>query len=109
MGCRRWPTMPPPWPTKRCGPWASNNPPDVRRSERLLSPDSFNDYARVPTAGRAVESAMSSQREIRLNAFDMNCVGHQSPGLWPIRATAPGSIKTSSIGSTWRVCWSGAS
>jgi FMN-dependent oxidoreductase (nitrilotriacetate monooxygenase family) len=21
-------------------------------------------------------------REIRLNAFDMNCVGHQSPGLW---------------------------
>ena len=20
--------------------------------------------------------------EIRLNAFDMNCVGHQSPGLW---------------------------
>ncbi|KOR02215.1 LLM class flavin-dependent oxidoreductase [Pluralibacter gergoviae] len=25
---------------------------------------------------------MTSQREIRLNAFDMNCVGHQSPGLW---------------------------
>ncbi|MEC5318972.1 LLM class flavin-dependent oxidoreductase [Brenneria populi subsp. brevivirga] len=25
---------------------------------------------------------MSSQREILLNAFDMNCVGHQSPGLW---------------------------
>ena len=22
------------------------------------------------------------QRQIRLNAFDMNCVGHQSPGLW---------------------------
>ena len=21
-------------------------------------------------------------REIRFNAFDMNCVGHQSPGLW---------------------------
>ncbi|MEX5613835.1 LLM class flavin-dependent oxidoreductase, partial [Pseudomonas syringae] len=21
-------------------------------------------------------------RQIRLNAFDMNCVGHQSPGLW---------------------------
>jgi alkanesulfonate monooxygenase SsuD/methylene tetrahydromethanopterin reductase-like flavin-dependent oxidoreductase (luciferase family) len=21
-------------------------------------------------------------KEIRLNAFDMNCVGHQSPGLW---------------------------
>ncbi|RMS46337.1 hypothetical protein ALP71_05420, partial [Pseudomonas coronafaciens pv. garcae] len=21
-------------------------------------------------------------RKIRLNAFDMNCVGHQSPGLW---------------------------
>ncbi|WP_394550572.1 5,10-methylene tetrahydromethanopterin reductase [Pantoea sp. SGAir0180] len=25
---------------------------------------------------------MPKQREIRLNAFDMNCVGHQSPGLW---------------------------
>ncbi|HET6305830.1 MAG TPA: LLM class flavin-dependent oxidoreductase [Rhodopila sp.] len=22
------------------------------------------------------------QRQIRLNAFDMNCIGHQSPGLW---------------------------
>ena len=21
-------------------------------------------------------------QQIRLNAFDMNCVGHQSPGLW---------------------------
>jgi long-chain alkane monooxygenase len=21
-------------------------------------------------------------REIRFNAFDMNCVGHQSPALW---------------------------
>jgi long-chain alkane monooxygenase len=21
-------------------------------------------------------------KEIRFNAFDMNCVGHQSPGLW---------------------------
>ncbi|BDH46922.1 hypothetical protein TUM12370_29660 [Salmonella enterica subsp. enterica serovar Choleraesuis] len=25
---------------------------------------------------------MPVKREIRLNAFDMNCVGHQSPGLW---------------------------
>ncbi|MGF9660969.1 LLM class flavin-dependent oxidoreductase [Arthrobacter crystallopoietes] len=24
----------------------------------------------------------SPQRHIRFNAFDMNCVGHQSPGLW---------------------------
>jgi FMN-dependent oxidoreductase (nitrilotriacetate monooxygenase family) len=24
----------------------------------------------------------SKQKPIRLNAFDMNCVGHQSPGLW---------------------------
>lgn len=22
------------------------------------------------------------KKEIRLNAFDMNCVSHQSPGLW---------------------------
>ena len=27
-------------------------------------------------------------RQIRLNAFDMNCVGHQSPGLWPNFAKA---------------------
>ncbi|GHG56965.1 reductase [Sinomonas cellulolyticus] len=26
--------------------------------------------------------ASNSQRQIRFNAFDMNCVGHQSPGLW---------------------------
>jgi FMN-dependent oxidoreductase (nitrilotriacetate monooxygenase family) len=25
---------------------------------------------------------MTMARQIRLNAFDMNCVGHQSPGLW---------------------------
>ena len=25
---------------------------------------------------------IAHRREIRLNAFDMNCVGHQSPGLW---------------------------
>src|SRR5262244_1052693 len=25
---------------------------------------------------------MEMAKEIRLNAFDMNCVGHQSPGLW---------------------------
>jgi len=24
----------------------------------------------------------AGMKEIRLNAFDMNCVGHQSPGLW---------------------------
>src|SRR5580698_7687677 len=24
----------------------------------------------------------SMARQIRFNAFDMNCVGHQSPGLW---------------------------
>ncbi|OLP52901.1 5,10-methylene tetrahydromethanopterin reductase [Rhizobium rhizosphaerae] len=27
-------------------------------------------------------SNSKGQREIRLNAFDMSCVGHQSPGLW---------------------------
>ncbi len=40
---------------------------------------------------------MSSQREIRLNAFDMNCVGHQSPGLWAHPRIAPGSIKRSGV------------
>lgn len=27
-------------------------------------------------------STTPTQRQIRFNAFDMNCVGHQSPGLW---------------------------
>jgi hypothetical protein len=31
-------------------------------------------------AGRSKGDQMP--RQIRLNAFDMNCVGHQSPGLW---------------------------
>src|SRR5437762_13696479 len=31
-------------------------------------------------AGRSERDQMPKQ--IRLNAFDMNCVGHQSPGLW---------------------------
>src|ERR1700730_9843023 len=31
-------------------------------------------------AGRSKRDQMP--RQIRLNAFDMNCVGHQSPGLW---------------------------
>src|SRR5438445_11771495 len=30
--------------------------------------------------GRSKRDQMPKQ--IRLNAFDMNCVGHQSPGLW---------------------------
>lgn len=29
-----------------------------------------------------VQSPQASQRQIRFNAFDMNCVAHQSPGLW---------------------------
>src|SRR5258707_14372774 len=33
-----------------------------------------------PAAGRSKRDKMPKQ--IRLNAFDMNCVGHQSPGLW---------------------------
>jgi hypothetical protein len=27
-------------------------------------------------------SALRVTRVIRFNAFDMNCVAHQSPGLW---------------------------
>ncbi len=52
---------------------------------------------------------MSSQREIRLNAFDMNCVGHQSPGLWAHPLIALGSIKIWSTGWIRRGCWSAAS
>jgi hypothetical protein len=34
-------------------------------------------------------------KQTRLNAFDMNCVGHRSPGLWTHprdRAEAPRNI-----------------
>lgn len=27
-------------------------------------------------------NAQRSRRHVRFNAFDMNCVGHQSPGPW---------------------------
>src|ERR1700686_5035676 len=30
----------------------------------------------------ATDRAHPMPKQIRLNAFDMNCVGHQSPGLW---------------------------
>src|ERR1051325_1940585 len=33
-------------------------------------------------AGRPPQVYGRGMREIRLNAFEMNCVGHQSPGLW---------------------------
>ena len=39
-------------------------------------------------------------REIRLNAFDMNCVGHQSPAYGGIRATVPTSTIHCATGQT---------
>ena len=40
-------------------------------------------------------------RQIRLNAFDMNCVGHQSPGLWTHPRTAPAFTTRSTTGLSW--------
>ncbi len=37
-------------------------------------------------------------KEIRLNAFEMNCVAHQSPGLWRHRGIGRGIIAASIIG-----------
>ena len=49
-------------------------------------------------------------REIRFNAFDMNCVAHQSPGLWRASATtAPGIQGSRLLDRARRSCWSGAS
>src|ERR1700709_1688331 len=31
---------------------------------------------------RTPNGSQPMTRQIRFNAFDMNCVGHQSPGLW---------------------------
>jgi hypothetical protein len=38
------------------------------------------EFGQVDRARVAYEGVMPKQ--IRLNAFDMNCAGHQSPGLW---------------------------
>ena len=43
-------------------------------------------------------------KTIRFNAFEMNCVGHQSPGLGPIRATGRGNTRISTTGPTSRAC-----
>ncbi len=52
---------------------------------------------------------MSSQREIRLNAFDMNCVGHQSPGLWTHPRDRSWQYKDLDYWVDWRVCWNAVS
>ncbi len=36
----------------------------------------------MPTAASPDTPALPCPKQIRLNAFDMNCVAHQSPGLW---------------------------
>jgi hypothetical protein len=41
-------------------------------------------------------------KKIRVNAFDMNCVGHIQHGSGPIRATARPSTTRSNTGRTWR-------
>ncbi len=74
--------MPLTWRRKRYSRSGSRRTPDVLRTEYLSFFSLIHFAACAPATGRAMEIAMSSQREIRLNAFDMNCVGHQSPGLW---------------------------
>ena len=39
-------------------------------------------------------------KEIRLNAFDMKCVGHIQHGMWTIRAIARPSTTQSNTGRT---------
>ena len=48
-------------------------------------------------------------KEIRLNAFDMNCVGHIQHGCGRIRAIARPSTIPSNTGRIWRDWWSAAS
>jgi hypothetical protein len=48
-------------------------------------------------------------KEIRLNAFDMNCVGHIQHGMWTIRAIARPSTTQSNTGRIWRAWRNGAS
>ena len=44
---------------------------------------SEHDISRTETGFiQAGQSEETGRRQIRFNAFDMNCVGHQSPGLW---------------------------
>ncbi len=74
--------MPLTWRRKRYSRSGSRRTPDVLRTEYLSFFSLIPSAAFAPATGRAMEIAMSSQRDIRLNAFDMTCVGHQSPGLW---------------------------
>src|SRR5262249_15533448 len=51
-----------------------------------VTPDASSDYAvrsnRAKLASGKMLRGLRMAKEIRLNAFAMNCVGHQSPGLW---------------------------
>ena len=64
-----------------------------RRCPPCLRRPGYRDHPallqRTPVGGRgAGRRAMARCEKIRLNAFEMNCVAHQSPGLWRTRATA---------------------
>jgi hypothetical protein len=41
------------------------------------------DRVTAPQGAKPKEDPRHMPRPIRLDAFDMNCVVHQSPGLWP--------------------------
>ena len=55
---------------------ARSDPLEIQGRRRLLA------QRHQPAAPRRHLGGACSMKTIALNAFDMNCVGHQSPGLW---------------------------
>jgi alkanesulfonate monooxygenase SsuD/methylene tetrahydromethanopterin reductase-like flavin-dependent oxidoreductase (luciferase family) len=53
---------------------------------------------------RAGDHLMAKQ--ILLNAFNMNCIGHINHGLWTHPRDTSTQYKTSTTGPTWHACWS---
>jgi hypothetical protein len=54
----------------------------VRRRGRACDHGDRATALAATARGPRLEIVMTARKQIRFNAFDMNCVAHQSPGLW---------------------------
>src|SRR4051812_12818490 len=64
---------------------AFNQPIGIRSRQEVAAV--LEEFALIKPAGcnnfrPAAQSSAIMKKQIRLNAFAMNCVAHQSPGLW---------------------------
>jgi len=89
-----------------CPPLARIGLAKTRRNATISANSPAFDRLRITRRARRASRLSIMKKQIRLNAFAMNCVAHQSPGLWTIRATAPPNITGCRTGSIWRERWS---